>query len=174
MSPERRVWLGAGVGAAVLGGVTWRLLGPSPSPTPQDDPQARLWQLPLTDPQGRPLSLAPLRGRPLVVNFWAAWCAPCVREMPLLDRFAQAHRAAGWEVLGLALDKPEAVQAFLARTPVGFPVGMLGLDQMGWLRELGNPAGALPYTLLLDARGHVRQRKLGELDEALLGRWREG
>ena len=64
---------------------------------------------------GGKLALANFLGKPLLVNFWATWCPPCVKEMPLLDRFAQEQRAAAWQVVGLAIDKIEPVREFSLR-----------------------------------------------------------
>jgi thiol-disulfide isomerase/thioredoxin len=130
-----------------------------------------LWALRLERPEGGELVLASLRGRPLVVNFWATWCPPCVKELPELDRFQADHAAHGWQVVGIAIDSPTAVREFLARRPLRFPTGLAGLAGTDLTRQLGNTAGGLPFTVALDASGRVVQRKLGATTYAELASW---
>ena len=125
----------------------------------------------LVRPGGQPLVMAQLRGRPLVLNFWATWCPPCVEEMPLLDRFARERAASGWQVVGVAVDGPTPVREFLQRQPVGFPVGLAGFGGADLARSLGNAGGALPFTVVLAADGRVVARKMGEAHAEDLAAW---
>jgi thiol-disulfide isomerase/thioredoxin len=167
MTPQRR-WLLGGVGAAAalagLGGALWR---------ERADPAVdeSLWALEFPTPEGGTLALADLRGHRLLINFWATWCPPCVRELPLLDRFHREHADRGWRVVGIAIDGPTPVREFLQRVPLGFPVGLAGLDGTALSRHLGNDTGGLPFSVALDVRGRVRERHLGELSEADLRQW---
>jgi thiol-disulfide isomerase/thioredoxin len=169
--PGRRRWLVAGVAAtaAVAGaGLAWWRLRPGPV---QDGAADRIWQLSFQTPQGRELAFSSLRGKPLVVNFWATWCPPCVEEMPLLDSFYRQHAAKGWQVVGLAIDQPSAVRTFLQRTPVSFPIGLAGLEGTELTRQLGNLTGGLPFTVVLGADGALRQRRMGKVTPADLEAW---
>jgi thiol-disulfide isomerase/thioredoxin len=139
---------------------------PTAAGTPPD-----LWALRFEQPQGGNLEMAALRGRWTLLNFWATWCPPCVKEIPMLDAFHRAQGAAGWQVVGLAIDGPTPVRQFLSRRPVGFAVGLAGLDGIELVRALGNTSGALPFTVILDPAGAVVDRKLGELVEADLSNW---
>lgn len=132
---------------------------------------APLWALRLARPGGGELVLADLRGKPLLVNFWATWCAPCIREMPELDRFHRDFAPRGINVVGLAIDELAAVREFLARIRVGFPVGLAGLDGARLSHQLGNAEGGLPYSVLIGAEGRVLQRKLGATTYAELAGW---
>ena len=170
---NRRQWAllaGAGSLAALAGaGAAWWRSSTRP-PLPSD----LLWQQAFETPEGRVLPLRTLLGRPLVVNFWATWCAPCVREMPELDRFHREFQARGWQVLGIAIDNKAQVQDFLQRVPVGFPIVLGGLAGMELVRALGNPQGGLPFTVAYSADGTVAHRKLGETSHAELAQWATG
>lgn len=166
---NRRHWLAGGVGlAAAVGGAAWyQSRGGSADPALE----AQVWALRFPRPEGGELALAALRGRPLLINFWATWCPPCVRELPLLDRFVQGQGAGGWQVVGIAVDGPTPVREFLRRTPLGFPVGLAGLEGTTLVRQLGNPGGGLPFSVALDRAGRLRERHLGELSESILRDW---
>jgi len=128
--------------------------------------EAGLWAARFPRPDGGELVLQDLRGRPLLVNFWATWCAPCVRELPEFDAFAKAQP--DWQVIGLAVDGPTPVREFLARRPVSFPIGLAGLNGSELARGLGNKGGGLPFSLALDRSGQIVWRKLGATSRAEL------
>ena len=167
---NRRGWLTAGVGtAAAVAGVGFALWRQGPEPAPAAD--NAIWRLSFPAPDGSTVSMAAFKGRPLVLNFWATWCPPCVKEMPELDRFARTFAGQGWQVLGLAIDSAKPVQDFLARVKISFPVGLAGFEGTDLSRQLGNEGGALPFTAVFDRSGRLIQRKLGETSFDQLATW---
>ena len=90
----------------------------------------------------------------------------------MVDRFFRDQAPNGWQVVGLAIDQPSAVRKFLARMPVSFPVGLAGLEGTELVRQLGNTAGGLPFTLVVDSNGAVAARKMGKLEPTDLDAWR--
>jgi len=170
---QRRTWLAAGLAAsAAAAGAGWSWWRHQTATSPADTALLeRWWSSRFDQAGGGVLSMDSLRGKPLVLNFWATWCPPCVKEMPELDRFAQAYASHGWQVLGVAIDQAPAVQAFLQKTPVRFPIVLAGQQGTQWVRDLGNPAGGLPFTVAFDALGQVAQRKLGPTHYEELSGW---
>lgn len=176
---SRRNWLVGGVAVGALAAGAWvnhRRLGLAELPTATSGTSGsaelqRFWQLEFETPSGAQLATKGLQGRPLVLNFWATWCPPCIKEMPELDRFVHQFGGAGWQVLGLAIDQKAPVQQFLQRSPVSFPTALAGPDGLALVRELGNPAGGLPFTVVFSSAGEIVQRKLGPTDFAELSGW---
>jgi|SRR5574343_335666 thiol-disulfide isomerase/thioredoxin len=172
MTTRRGLTLGvaAAAGLAGAGWAWWRF-----QPHAVVDGEAeRFWSLSFDGLQGQPVAMGAMRGRPLLVNFWATWCPPCVEELPLLNRFYNAHKAAGWQVLGLAIDQPSAVRRFLDKTPLDFPVVLAGLEGTGLSKALGNAQGGLPFTVVFDTSGAVAQRKIGQVKQPDLDTWLQG
>ena len=167
---NRRQWLWAGATAALAGGAGLGL-GVYPLEPAAGDLGEDFWSLRFERPEGGELVLAAWRGQVLLINFWATWCPPCIRELPEFDRLHRARVAGGVQVLGLAVDSPTPVRQFLQKTPVGFAVGLAGLEGTDLTRRLGNVSGALPFTALIDRQGRLQQRKLGQTDFAELTRW---
>jgi len=166
----RRHWLlGTGLAAAAAGvGVAWWRLQPDAA-----QPQAvqDFWQMRLDRPEGGVLDVASFRGRPLLVNFWATWCPPCVEELPMIDAFFREHASKGIQVLALAIDQPSAVRRFLERQPLSFPVGLAGLQGTALARSLGNLNGGLPFSVFFGKDAGIYRQKLGQLSMQDLQDW---
>jgi thiol-disulfide isomerase/thioredoxin len=130
---------------------------------------------PIVTTDGRTLANADIAGRVVVLNFWAPWCPPCVREMPELDRFARSDAGKGALVIGLAIDEQPAVDKFVAAHPVSFPISILGYAGLAWARRLSNdPNVALPFTAVFDRSQRLVQHKFGATNAAELTGWVRG
>jgi hypothetical protein len=92
--------------------------------------------------------------------------------MPMLDAFFRENGSNGWQVVGLAIDQPSAVRKFLSKTPVSYPIGLAGLQGTELVKNLGNTAGGLPFTVVVDAAGAISARKMGKLEPGDLQAWR--
>ncbi|WP_132998930.1 TlpA family protein disulfide reductase [Luteimonas arsenica] len=126
----------------------------------------------LPDLSGTPRSLpADFDGRPLLVNFWASWCGPCIEEMPELDRFAAEQGDNGVQVIGIALDDQAAVEDFLQRIPVRYPILIDAAGPRDAGVQLGNPRGVLPYTALVSADGRLLKQRIGPFVHGELDAW---
>jgi len=167
--------LAAGLGASWLD----RQAAPTAEPAVQT-----LWGQQWPGPDGQPKSLQTLRGQITVVNFWATWCAPCVEEMPALSAlYQQIQQASGAprprvEFIGVAIDRADQVAEFARRSPVSYPLVVAGAAGSELGRALGNEAGALPFTAVIDSNGRVVERTLGIVNpeklRTLLNRLQEG
>lgn len=170
-SATRRRLLYAGVaGAAALGGagLAWWKFQPHAM---EPGVEQSLWGLEFETPGGGTLAMKSLVGKPLLLNFWATWCPPCVEELPMLNTFYREQVSKGWQVLGLAIDQPSAVRKFLTRIPLDFPVGLAGLEGTDLGRSLGNLTGGLPFTVVFGQGGKVLHRKMGQVTAEDLQLW---
>ena len=173
---NRRLLLSAGVAVAatVAGGLT--LFGrkpeaPAAAPT-AGDPVAALVQMKLPDLSGASHSLADWKGQPMVVNFWATWCAPCVKEMPALDALQKKYPNVRF--VGIGVDSAANMQKFAEKVQVSYPLWVIGAGAIDTLRKLGNPSGGLPFTIVFNEDGGINRKILGEiqpddLDKTLSG-----
>lgn len=168
---SRRHALYAGVaGAAALAGVgvAWRRHA---AQAVTADALRAVWAAEFDTPSGEVLKLADFRGKPLVLNFWATWCPPCVEEMPLLDAFFRQNVSNGWQVIGLAIDQPSQVKRFVSQFPVDYPIAFGGMNGSEVGRLLGNVQGGLPFTAVFDATGNLKLQKLGKLSADEIKSW---
>jgi thiol-disulfide isomerase/thioredoxin len=124
---------------------------------------ARLPDFSLNDLSGKSTSIAAWRGKSLVINFWATWCAPCRREIPLLKTVAADWAGRDLEVVGIAVDYADKVRQFTGQFKIDYPVLIGEQDALEIAAKFGMDSPALPFTVFTDRRGEVVALFLGEL-----------
>lgn len=164
--------------AALLAYVGYRAVLPENMPNGTEHAGASvlvdtLPEFALEDLTGEIRSIQGWEGDALVINFWATWCAPCLREIPLLKEFQEANGSAGVQVVGIAVDHLEAVQAFAEDMGFNYPVLVGQLAAMEAAAEFGLEFFVLPFTVFTDPRKRILGIHNGELhtehlDELLL------
>jgi len=130
------------------------------------DPEAvgnRVFAATLKGLDDRPETLEQWRGKVLVVNFWATWCAPCREEIPGFIKFQAQYGARGVQFVGIAIDQKEPVGVYAKDIGINYPVLVGGLEGMDFARQVGNRRGVLPFTLVLDRGGRVVATETGLL-----------
>jgi len=115
----------------------------------------------LSDLAGSPTSLSSLAGEPLLINFWATWCAPCLREIPMLKAFHEDNPSI--RVVGIAVDDADKVAEYAGRMEFNYPVLVGVAEGMEAMAYLHNDAGAMPFSVFTAADGTVLGNHAGEL-----------
>ena len=128
-----------------------------PPPNP-----AALFDARLVGLDGQEFALSELRGKLLVVNFWATWCAPCVQEMPYLE--SMAKELPNVKFVGIGIDTAQNIAQFVTKIQISYQLLVAGHAGISLVRELGNSAGGLPFTLLFDANGSIFDTLLGQVE----------
>ena len=163
---EALILTAAGLTAAAAG----FLVGPAIFGRRESSGEGGLMATRFPDLAGKPRQLTEWRGRVLVCNFWATWCAPCREEIPLLVAARAKYAAKGVEIVGIAVDSGAKVGDFARSLGVTYPILLSEADGLEHMRNLGNSSGGLPYTVFFDREGRVAHRKLGALKQADLDR----
>ena len=127
----------------------------------------RLPEFSLKDVDGRELASNSWAGKVVVLNFWATWCPPCLREMPLFIRTQQAL-GSGIQFVGIAIDRAEDVASFLTDHPVNYPILVGDEAAIEMSRRLGNRLQGLPFTVIFDQRGRRTYGQVGEVTRKVL------
>ena len=117
----------------------------------------------LADAAGRPTSISSWKDKSLVINFWATWCAPCQREIPLLKALAAEWAGRNLTVVGIAVDSPDKVREFAGRFKIDYPVLIGEQDALDVAAQFGMASPAFPFTVFTDQRGEVVALFVGEL-----------
>jgi thiol-disulfide isomerase/thioredoxin len=151
--------------AAGMGVQLWRGTAGVPS---SPGPAEAILALKLPEPGGKVQAIEQWRGKVLVVNFWATWCAPCREEMPMFVKMQDKYRERGVQFVGIAIDDPAKSEQFARELGVNYPVLIGGFDVVDKSRDAGNHKRGLPFTLLFDRAGTIHSAELGELKQEKL------
>lgn len=174
MTPRRRfalalaICVSAGGMALIAGALTGRSAMTAGALPPGGVPEQALSELfasRFDDHAGRPQPFSQWKGKFLVVNFWAAWCAPCREEIPYFSRIHEKYAAKGVQFVGISTDSPEQVRAFARTHPTAYPLLVGGPDAIELSVLLGNSRKGLPYTIVLSKKGEPLLTRTGPLPE---------
>lgn len=151
--------------AAIGGYVGFKRHEPDP---PISSAVKNLFGQSIKDANGVNQSLSQWKGKKLVINFWATWCAPCVEEMPELSALQTELAQKNVQILGMGIDSPSNIKEFATKYKISYPLYAAGLSGTDLTRQFGNTAGGLPFTVVIGADGQVKKTYLGRLKMAEL------
>ncbi len=167
MNAGRRIWIAGAALALGFGGFgAWVASRRYALDSADHSAVDLLLGLTMPDAKGSEVRLAEWRGRPLVVNFWATWCPPCVGEMPELSEMQLDYADRGLQILGIGVDSDANIRQFAEKMPMSYPLLVAGAGGTELTRRFGNQSGALPFTAVVDREGRIRHRILGRFDNA--------
>lgn len=155
--------LGAAAAVALAAGIYFAYDARTAKPESEPLAAAALSGLALPDVDGKEQRLDQWRGKLVVVNFWATWCAPCREEMPEFIKAQSELGPKGLQFVGIAVDQPDKVKQFAAEIGLNYPTLVGGFGAMELSKTLGNHLMALPFSVVMDRKGAIVYTQLGTL-----------
>lgn len=128
----------------------------------KSSPQA-LPDITFKDADGKDIALSNFKGKTVLLNLWATWCAPCREEIPALMALREQLHDRDFEVVGIAIDGADKVRGYAGDMRISYPILIADFSAIDWMRRLGNKPGALPFSLVLDRNGSPAAQHLGLL-----------
>lgn len=127
-----------------------------------------LWALSLPDLNNQPQRLEQWRGKVVVVNFWATWCEPCRKEIPLFVKMQEKHAAKGLQFVGISIDQVDKTSEFARDFKINYPTLIGTFDAVEVSQKAGNQRRGLPFTVILDRKGQIAATELGGVTQEKL------
>lgn len=131
---------------------------------PRTFPELQSFSLP--DTRGAIHNIDEWKGKVLVINFWATWCQPCLKEIPLFMKLQESYREQGLQFIGIAVDDVATILDFAAKVKINYPILVAGLSGLSLSSSLGNPAGVVPFTVVVNRDARVVRSHPGIFDLA--------
>jgi thiol-disulfide isomerase/thioredoxin len=149
----RHVWMAALALLAFGGGLAVHYAWRNTPPQPSSVQPSHLLEVAFSDLSGMPHPLSEWKGKVVVVNFWATWCAPCREEIPAFSQLQAEYGGQGLQFIGIAIDEADAVESFRASVPINYPLLMGEAGGAAYARSLGNSFDVLPFSAVFDRNG---------------------
>ncbi len=131
------------------------------SPTEQTNPSP-LPEFNLPDVKGNQHNISEWQGKIRIINFWATWCPPCIKEIPEFIALQEQYATKGVQFIGIAIDDQESVEKYLASTKINYPILIGEVNGIALAHQLGNVVDAVPFTLIVNQQGQIIHRQPGE------------
>jgi thiol-disulfide isomerase/thioredoxin len=131
---------------------------------------APFFALTMSTPDDKPVVFESLKGKPLIVNFWARWCGPCRKEIPDLAEMHAKYKSKGLVIVGIAVEDPanrDSVREFAKAYEMSYMLVVGGTQKsIELMQSIGNPQSGLPFTVVIDRQGKIVAKKLGAMSRA--------
>ena len=115
----------------------------------------------LNDASGKQHNIIEWQGKIRIINFWATWCPPCIKEIPEFVFLQEQYASKGLQFIGIAIDDEVSVKEYLAKTKINYPILIADLEGIALAHQLGNSVDAVPYTLIVDQQGRIIHQHRG-------------
>jgi thiol-disulfide isomerase/thioredoxin len=119
----------------------------------------------LNDASGKSRNIDEWQGKVRIINFWATWCPPCIKEIPEFVALQEQYANKGLQFIGVAVDDEESVTAYLAKMKINYPILIGDIEGIALAHQLGNSVDAVPYTLVVDKQGKIIHQHRGGISK---------
>ncbi len=127
-------------------------------------PNSPMIEFSLQDTTGKQRSINEWQGKILIINFWATWCPPCLKEIPEFIKLQDEFQTKNVQFIGVAIDDQKAVKEYLNTIKINYPMLIGGDEAIALSYQLGNIIAAVPFTVFVNPEGQIFHRQPGEID----------